>query len=559
MGTVNLTSSGSIFVSGTSSGINTGALIDASVAQRTIEADRIDVRISENSSTISAYQELQTLASAVESSLSNLKSVVSFSGLDSNIYSTREGTVASSTGADPNGIATISIDENADIASYDIIVQQSAESLLVTGSNQPDATSALGLTGSFELSLTGGAAQQIDITAGQSLNDIAAAINAVQADSGVSARVIQVSETDFQLVLEAEQSNRDIVFNQVAGDNVLNTLGVVDGGGAFQNVLRNFQPAIISLDGVTTQRDDNLFDDLIPGVTIDINNADPATTLTLDITNNVSGTKSAIEGFISAYNDLKAFILQNQQVNEDGQLSDDAALFGDSILSNLNNVAAQLVGGQNTSGVGTIRSIGIQFDSNGQLTIADESLLDETIINNYENIQSFFASSYTSSDAQFAILSNTSSGSDLSINFDITVDGGGNVTSVTANGDNAAFTFSGTVITGAAGTIYEGLSFSYLGGVNTSLTFDLQQGLADKLSNALSEYSDSVDGIIQEQIDQLQSTNDDLTIEAGDIRTRAEEFRASEISRYAQFEAQLERLKLLQGQLRALFGVENDN
>lgn len=557
MGTINTTSSGSVFISGTSSGINTSALIDAAVAQRTRRADLIDLQVSSNSTKVSALNELRSLGEGIESALEGLKSVISFSGLDTNLYAARTGVVSSSTGTDPNSLATITIDENAEIDAYDIVIQQRAESLLVNGSNQADATTALGLTGSFELSLTGGAAQQIDITAGQSLNDVANAINAVRADSGVSARVVQVSETDFQLILEADQTNRDIVFNQVAGDNVLNTLGLVDGGDAFQNVLRNFQPGIVSLDGVNAVRDDNLFDDLISGITIDITAADPATTLSLEVQNDVSIVKNAITDFVNAYNDLRDFITQNNQVNEDGTLNEDTILFGDSLLANLDRIVSGIISSASDPTVGALADIGISYDSNNKLVI-DDSTLDDLLLNNFDGIRGFFESSYTSSDNQFAIITNGST-SNFNINFDITVDGSGDVTGVVANGDNAAFTFNGTSITGVAGSVYDGLTFGYIGGVNTSLTFDVTQGFADQLFNGLNNFTDIVSGLISEEAENLLEQNLDLNVEAEEIRASAERYREQQIERYGRFEAQLESLKLLQGQLRALFGVEDDN
>ena len=81
------TSGTTTYIVGTSSGLDTSALVEVAVASKTIAADRIDLEVEENDLKISAYEEMQTLAATLGSSLDNLKSIVGFANQDTNIFS----------------------------------------------------------------------------------------------------------------------------------------------------------------------------------------------------------------------------------------------------------------------------------------------------------------------------------------------------------------------------------------------------------------------------------------------------------------------------------------
>ena len=68
------TSGSATYVTGTASGLDTDAIIDAAVAQKTARADTIDAKVTANKTKISSYQTLQTLLQAVSDSMSDLAS-----------------------------------------------------------------------------------------------------------------------------------------------------------------------------------------------------------------------------------------------------------------------------------------------------------------------------------------------------------------------------------------------------------------------------------------------------------------------------------------------------
>src|SRR3546814_14350997 len=97
------------------------------------------------------------------------------------------------------------------------------------------------------------------------------------------------------------------------------------------------QSARLYLDGINTviERDTNEIDDLIDDVTLDLYKAEAGTTITLEIENDLSAARTQIDGFVTAYNDVKSFLLSQQTVSEDGEIDASAILFGDHLLRSL--------------------------------------------------------------------------------------------------------------------------------------------------------------------------------------------------------------------------------
>jgi len=553
------TSTGSIFVGGTASGLDTAALIDAAVAQRTISAERLGVEIDENIEVLSAYSELETLIDAVESALGGLRGNPGIFDDNDTVFEDRSGSVTTSDGSDFSSILDIAIESDAVVGSYSLEVTQLAEAQQVIGTSVADQDADLGYVGTFDIGLSGGATATINVTADQSLAEVAAAINAESETSGVAASVLKVSENEYQLVLTGQETNRTIDVTGVTGDDVLNLVGVTDGLGGFQNQLQAAQPSQIQFDNVTITRDDNNYDDLITGIDLDLRNAAPGTVITLDVTTDNAGVKDSIMNFVDAYNSFRDFIQSNQQVDETGAL-DESVLFGDSLMEGVANTYTDILGQNFGLGgdIQTIRDLGITLSSNNGLTV-DESALDAAILNNFDAVRAAFSSSGVSDNDEFALLSNDSSISSETIVFDITTDGAGTITGVSVGGDGSLFTIDGNSISGVEGGEYEGLTFSYQGLNSSTVTFQLNQGLADRLINSVDGYVNDIDGLIVQEKTLIQNENDRKSEEASEIISRAELFRASQIERYANLEAELQVLEVLKSQTRAILGNDDDN
>ena len=548
------------FVVGQVSGIDTSALVELAVQAKTQKADQIDVNIEENTAKTSAYSELQTLAKSFQDSMDRLKNPATLFDTTESIFDTRSGTISTNDGTNPNGILSVAIDDAAPTGTFNIEIKQQALAHKVASNTYADQTTDLGHTGSFNIGLAGGTTAAINVTANMSLQDLATAINNESQTTGLNATVLKVSETSFQMVLTANSEALDIEITAITGDNVMDLTGVKTGA-IYNNILQSSQEAIIELDNVEIRRDSNSFDDLITGVNISIENESPGTVFTLKVDNDLSSVKSEIESMIEAYNTLRDFIATQSTVSEDGVVSSSSVLFSDNLMDTMDLFVNNILTSSNGSGTfSSLRDLGIELDGNLKLSIQDPATLDNALIDNLDDVKNFFGSTYTSDNSNLALLGNTSSQPSTSFALDITVDGSGDITGASVGGDASLFTFTGTSIIGAEGGIYEGLRFSYIGGVNTTVNVDIQQGLATRLDNVLDLYSRTTsDGIIQQERVRLETENETLAVEAARIREIGEEVRAREIDRYAQMEAALQANELLVRQIKALFGRDDDD
>ncbi len=560
-GTVNQLDNGQVFISGIASGINTGALIEAAYQQKLGPAILIDEKIAANSDKVSAFNTLRTLADDVRASLENL--VVNTSSIDDNVFDSKAGFL-SATSVDPTTIVSASIDTTAAAGSYTIEVISRAQEMRTMSDATFTPNVALGDTGSFTIGLAGGATSTINVTAGMSLNDLASAINTETGTTNVSATVMETTPGEFRLILSGTENALAIEANYVAGDDVLQNIGITsDGAGTLKNVVQNEQAAQISFDGVPVTRTTNTFNDIVPGIDLEIINESPGTIINLEVDNDVASIKTEILNFVDAYNAYREFALTHQELDDSGNVPEDAVLFSNNTLRQLNDEMSSVINtifDGATGAIETLRDVGITFTPNNSLSL-NESTLDDALLNDFENVRNFFEAGVTSSDpANFRLLSNDSIGNSLSFTIDITVDGMGDITSAGVGGDTTLFTVNGNIITGAAGTIYEGLSFAYIGGVNTSINVDFTQGFADLFSNRVNEYSDIVGGIIQDEVLSLTNKNAEMGAESTRIIERAEDFRQKEIERYARMETAVQQAEFLQEFIRAiLLGQEGDS
>ncbi len=555
------TSGSSTYVSGTTSGLDTDALVENAVAANNDKADQIDIRVEENQSKIDGYEEYYSLSSALQDSLSSLKNITSRADTESSAFSQRTGTL-SSDGTDASGLVSVSIDSDAPAGEYDITVLQKAQEMVVQSSVVPSKTDPLNITGKYAIGLAGLDAEEITVTEDMSLQDIADAINQGTESSGVSASIFKVSESEYQLVLSGTETNLDIEVSTVSG-TALEDLGLTDGSDIFldSQVTQEAQGSIILFQSTQISRNDNTYDDLIDGVSFDVKGADPDTTVTLTVENDVSSVKDAIESFVDAYNALRDFFITNQTVNSDGSVPDEAVLFSDPMLEGMSFSLGRLLSESRSSSseVQTIRDLGIVFDDDNKLVIDDETALDDALLNNFSAVESFFRSTITTSNSSLGVISDTSTARSLNFDITITMDGSGGIASATVNGSSEAFDIQGTRLIGKTGTQYEGLTLAYVGEGDATVSVSIKAGLADLIYNSVETYTSASDGLIQKEISSLQGVNDDLNTQAEEIRTRGEEIREREIQRYADMETKLALAENLMAQIKAILGTDSSN
>ncbi len=276
-------------ITGISSGIDWGSIIDTMMeSKRAVERqwyeqqEQLDIKAS-------LYEELAANLTRLQGSLDPLKRESTFLGKSVEVTPT-SGT------AEP---VAVTASPEAEIGRFNIDVTSVASNHRVAGNRYDAADAALGLEGSFDLSV-GEFTVTVDVS-DQSLKGIAEAVNSAVAQQAEEAEIavpLSAKVLDNTLIFEARQTGSENVLSVTDSDGLLANLGIVDGTGNFTNVLQEPADAQITLDGLAVTRSSNTIDDLIEGVTIEVTNEGSAQVdVSLDAEPAVTGVKSMLEAY----------------------------------------------------------------------------------------------------------------------------------------------------------------------------------------------------------------------------------------------------------------------
>ncbi|MGF7177477.1 flagellar filament capping protein FliD [Azospirillum doebereinerae] len=548
-------STGYSALSSTSSGtgIDYSLLIEAKVQARLVRADRVDSKITANEAKISAYTEMQTLLQTVNTSLDGLRNRSVSTGASTNLFAQRAAYVSN------DDVFTATVADGTETGTYSVVVQQLATKHKIGSDTVGSKTDALGQSGSFTLQAADGTAVSIAMDADDSLTDLRDAINAQKSASGVTASIVQVSDSSYQLILTGNNTGQTIAMTDDGG-GVLSGLGLTDSSGSVKNELVAVRNAIVEVDGVTISRNSNTIADAIEGVTLNLYTARPDTALTMEVSTDLASIKTAISGFVDAYNAFRDFVVQQQAVNSDGTKSDSATLFADSLLRQITQSVNSALNTTITNSDGSVLSLstlGISFDSTNNLVL-DEDTLNSALTDNIDGLQKLLGLNMTSSSSQMSLLRYDTKATALSFTLDIDMGTDGSISSTSVNGDSSLFTVKGTRLVGNEGTAYAGIVLVYTGG-SGSVSVDFSQGLADRLYGAIDDVAATYDSDLSTAIDDLETNDNQLQTRSDEIRTKAETYRTTLTAYYARLEAAAEQAALLLKQLTYKSSSDDDS
>jgi flagellar hook-associated protein 2 len=157
------------------------------------------------------------------------------------------------------------------------------------------------------------------------------------------------------------------------------------------------QDASLTVDGQEMTSKDNTVEDVLQGVTLNLQQADAGTVVTLNIERDVSAITKKIQSFVTAYNAASAYITKQQTYDTDNKTTG-GVLFGDGTLSSIKTELSSLLV-ESISGVSSDFSIlgmvGINLDNDGQLSI-DSSKLTGYLKTNFNDVEQLFSANGTS-------------------------------------------------------------------------------------------------------------------------------------------------------------------
>lgn len=538
---LNVDSSGKVTFSGLSSGIDIQAAINGIMAAKQIPVDTLTQKITDNQAKISALNDLTTKLNALRSSLTNLRGAITVDN-STNAFAAKQTYASTSrtdgqTASAAGNLIGVTVSNQAATGTHTLEIRRVAAAEKIGSKTFSSQTTALGLSGSFDITGSTGTAT-ITVSASDTLQDIRDRINNANVGTsaiGASANIVQVSSNQFILTVTNTTTGTDMSFaNETGGVLGAAGLGLYDSaGGTFLNELQKQQTAEFTVDGLTdpgkfqsdlvpnastklstiapnatypgtigitvgastvnvnyastdsiqdlanninaaitaagagnavfdagttasvvtdgsgvrlvisdttgdaisftdpgglvpgigldnalvVERSSNTITDLFQGVTLSLFGAEEGTTIKLEIDQDLAGVKSAIQGFVTAYNDVKSF-LNTQQLTDPttGEKSANAGvLFGSPTVSTVASQLAAAVGGVvdgADADFSVLAQIGITFadpttvsdPTQGNTLLLDENKLDAALTANPSDVQRLLAFQFTSSDSRVSLL-----------------------------------------------------------------------------------------------------------------------------------------------------------
>ncbi len=552
-------SGGAARLTGTSSKLDTEAIVAAAYEASRLPAVRLEQRIARNEARGTALGELRTLLERLKDSAAGLRNPPGLLGAAENLFEAKQAFVTGGGAVAADELVGISVENRAAAAGFSLEVGRLATAhklvaapLGAAGQSLAEAwNGGAGFSGTLELGLAGGARAAVAVDGDMSADDLRAAINAVSAQTGVTATVVAVSDGERRLVLSAAETGRAIELADTAGDAITVMMA--------STTLQAAQTAQIRLDGITIERPDNRIDDILPGVTFDLYRAEPGTTLAVKVEPSLAAAKEQLIGFVAAYNELRDFVSRQSVVDGNGTLAEGAVLFGDRTLRSLAQSLAGLVGssvpGLAADAPSTLRDVGITMEAGGRLRV-DEAKLDSRLLGQLDAVRKVFEFTTTASAGGLAVYERTNALSDLAFTVAVTdADADGRAEAATLDGVPAIV--DGGVIEGAPGTPYEGLKLIWSGQGSTTIDLAVSPGLADRLYNTLDAALDEVDGPIGRAIGELETANRDHAKRIEQIEERADRARELLVRRLAAMESALSLANTMLTQVRAQMDAMN--
>ncbi len=181
--------------------------------------------------------------------------------------------------------------------------------------------------------------------------------------------------------------------NQVTGYNLTIDTNNTSAGG---KQLQKAQDAKFNFNGIDITRSSNKVDDLIIGVTFNLNNVDETNNTTgalkesvITIGKDTEAVVKSLKSMVTAYNDLISNITTATSYDRDNDVA--GTLNGMSEITGIKRKLQNLFESTNSDGK-SLQSFGFSFTEKGVLSV-DESKLKDTISKDYEGFKSFFTNS----------------------------------------------------------------------------------------------------------------------------------------------------------------------
>jgi flagellar hook-associated protein 2 len=204
---------------------------------------------------------------------------------------------------------------------------------------------------------------------------------------------VSISFSDSGALTEGDTFSIDTFVPTIqAAQDASITLGSASGGGA----------------PITITSSTNTITNAIPGVTLNLVGADPATSVRITVDEDTEAVKTTITSFVDSYNQVIDFL--NQQLRYDSVTEQGGLLIGDSLLVSVQNdlrrMATDVIGGLPPE-MNRLSAIGITSVSETGKLVIDDAKLQQALSDNLSGVTDLFSTSFASTNSGVTYVSST--------------------------------------------------------------------------------------------------------------------------------------------------------
>lgn len=370
---------------GVGSGLDVSSIISQLMAIERQPLTRLDEQKTSFQTKLSAFGQVKSALSKLQDAAATLAKATTFSSTTASAGDTKAFSVTSSATATPGSFAV----EVEQLARAQRVATSATTAPSVGAGTLTISLGSYATDGTFTPAVDG--EKTISLSAGATLNDLRDAINA--ADAGVSAQVVN-NGTVNQLVISSKTTGAAQAF-KLTGTGDLTGFSFDAGNlpGSGLNSVQAAQDARIKIDGLTITRSSNTITDVVEGVTLKLATpTDSEATVTVAADN--ESARTAIESFVTAYNELNSLIKTQTAYNPDtkkaGTLNSDSSMR--SIQAQIRGVFSNPLTG--LGGATMLSDIGLKIKTDGSIEV-DNAKLTAALADPSKNVGELFAGNGT--------------------------------------------------------------------------------------------------------------------------------------------------------------------
>ncbi|MDZ7771133.1 MAG: flagellar filament capping protein FliD [Balneolaceae bacterium] len=336
----------------------------------------------------SAVTKKQTALSDIDSKLSSLNSLMeSFADPTGDTFSPLTGS-----SSNDNAVSVVSAGGIDNPGSYNIEISQLAKQDLVTSDAFSDGGSELAGSGSGSFELTVGTGGPITInvdTTGLTNDEVLQAVaDEVEAQAGeqVDASVYAIGDGTSRL------SFKSLETGEASRLSIANASGDLTGINLANEYTTDELNAKFTVDNIDFERSSNLVNDVVNGLTFELNQTTTAIE-EINVSRDTEAAVKKVEEFVTKFNEVNSIIRNktflNGETGDRGVLQDERAIRNLSL--SLRQEALLPVDSLNGSDISSLSDIGIDFQQDGTMEIADMEKLKDTLATKPSQVGDLFS------------------------------------------------------------------------------------------------------------------------------------------------------------------------